>query len=336
MPRIITGPGGRKLHLGGRRRPGMAHKFSLHKYNLNLANWPATPASTSYGSAPAAQACLNDVLGNDQLGCCTEADQYHRQALRQAAGDGAVFHPTLDQVIATYSRDGGYVPGQPSTDQGCDETVVMQNATSLGIPEDTSGNLDKPAGFVLIDASNRDLVRAAVSAFVGASICMELPDAWITPFPSAPGWTWDVPPGGFRPNQSNGHCYTLGDQTETGLPCWSWGMPFILTYDALAAGCSSGNGGALYIIVDQEILNAVSKAAPDALDWAQLIADFNDAGGNAPAPSPSPPSTGGPPTLAQAQSWAAAGIQQQGHDLLSSVDAIAAASAGLAAGWPQS
>jgi len=284
MGRIITRPDGRGFHIGGRLVPKARHRFSLHdpKYGLNLQNWPATPASTSYGQAAAAQPVLTDILGNDTLGDCTEANSYHLQALRQAAAGSPVFHPSLDQVIATYSRDGGYIVGQPNTDQGCDEVTVLTNATNLGIS--SANGVDKLAAFMLVDATNRDLVRAVVSACVGAAICMGLPDAWVTPFPSAPGWTWDVPSGGFVSDPSNGHCFTLGDQSDAALQCWSWGMPFTLTYDALAAGAVEANGGDLYLLVDQDILNAVSQAAPDGLDWALLQSDI--AALNLPVPPP--------------------------------------------------
>lgn len=275
MGRIITRKDGSKFHVGGRLQPKVSHGIKLHdpKYGLNLASWPATPSSTSYGAIASAQPVLTDVLGNDQLGDCTEADNYHRQALRQAASGGTVFHPTLAQVIATYSRDGGYVPGDPSTDQGCDELTVLRNAKRLGITNGSAA--DKITGYVVIDPTNVALVRKCVSAFVGASICMGLPDVWIDPFPAAPGWTWDVPSGGFVPNPQNGHCFTLADQDETALECWSWAMRFTLTYDALAAGASDNNGGGLYVILDQEILDRVSQAAPDGLDWACLQKDFD-------------------------------------------------------------
>jgi hypothetical protein len=107
---------------------------------------------------------------------------------------------------------------------------------------------------------------------------MGLPDPWVNPFPSAPGWTWDVPSGGFVADPSNGHCFTLGDQTDAMLLGWSWGMPFNLTYDALAAGAVASSGGAFYILVDQDMLNAASQAAPDGLDWALLQSDLDALG----------------------------------------------------------
>lgn len=281
MGRIITRHDGKLFHVGGRLVPKVAHRFRLHdsRYGLDLSKWPVTPTLTTYGSAPSAQSVLTDVCGNDSVGDCTEANSYHLQALRQAASGSPVFHPTLDEVLATYSRDGGYVVGDPNTDQGCDEVTVLTNAKDFGITSGSTTNgivvVDKLLGFVAVDATNRNLVRACVSMFVGGSICMGLPDAWLDPFPSSPGWTWGVPSGGFVANPSNGHCFTLGDQNDKNLSCWSWAMPFTLTYDALAAGAVESGGGMLYFLLDAEILQQAAAQAPDGLDWACLQADFS-------------------------------------------------------------
>src|ERR1700687_6150533 len=114
--RIHTHQNGRKINIGGRLLPRLQHGLKLHspRYAFDLSAWPATPTSTAWGSLPAAQACLTDVLGNDKYGDCTDADQYHRQALRQAAAGALVFYPTVDQVLATYSRERGFGPENPT------------------------------------------------------------------------------------------------------------------------------------------------------------------------------------------------------------------------------
>ena len=272
MGRIVTRDDGARFHLGGRLPPPAPHGLRLHDYSPNLLAWPATPAATAFAAMPAAQPVLYDILGNDTLGDCTEANSYHLQALRQAAGGIPVFHPTREDVVSTYSRDGGYVPGDASTDQGCDEGTVLSNAQRLGIVNWSGVN--RLVGSVCVDPANRDLVRACVSMFVGGAICMGLPDAWVNPFPQKPGWTWDVPAGGWASDPSNGHCFTLTDQSDASLGIMSWGMPATLTYDALAAGATQSGGGALYFLLDYEIVNRASLAAPDALDWEQLKKDF--------------------------------------------------------------
>ncbi len=275
MSRIVRTDDG-LIHVGGRITPKKPHGLMLHapKYGLNIVSWPEPPASTSWGQAPAAQACLLDILGNDVHGDCTEADQYHRQAIRQAAGGCTVFHPTVDQVLATYSRDGGYVPGQADTDNGCAETTVLANATALGI---TCGDgLARSAGFVAIDGSDCALVKRVLAAFPGGTpIGADLPDSWLNN--AAPGSLWDFPSDPFNP--SSGHCFTLGDYDEDGLLIWTWGRPLRMTWSALAACTDGAMGGAIYLEVNAETLNAASQLAPDGLDWATLLADFNDAGG---------------------------------------------------------
>jgi hypothetical protein len=272
--RVVTAGDGGSLHVGGRVRPAKPHGLMLHapKYGLDLRQWPTTPASTSYGQAPAVQAVLDDALGNDHMGVCTIADGFKRQALRQSSAGSPVYHPPIEQVIATYARDSGYT-GDPSTDRGCDEVVVLSHARDIGIVCSDSGVVDRIVGYMVVDPANRDLVRACASMFVGAAICAELPEQWL--YSAAPGATWDVPAGGYKPAPENGHCYTLLDQDEQGLTITTWGRRMRQTYDALAACASSSNGGGLYVALDAQILNAAAQAAPDGLDWEALIADFN-------------------------------------------------------------
>lgn len=274
MGRIVTLNDGRKVHVGGRRRPKVTHPLKLTiggKYGLDLSQWPTQDAS-HYSDAPAAQAILRDILGNDSLGDCTIADRFHRQAIREAnAGIASPYHPSLDDVIAVYSRCGGYVPGQPATDQGCDETTVLTDCQQVGT---TTGNgqVNKIAGWLSVDASNVALVRAVVDAFVGASFCAELAPSWISAMQAGDGFTLGKPTDAFNPD--DGHCMTIGDQSASGLVLWSWALRGTLTFDGLAAACD-GQGGSLYIVLDQDVIGAASAKAPDLLDWSALQTDFN-------------------------------------------------------------
>lgn len=264
--RVVNG-----RHVGGRTLPER-HGLKLAHYNLNLSAFPKTPSETHFSEAPAAQACLTDILGNDLYGCCTEADQYHRQALRQAAAGAPVYHPPVGVVLATYSRDGGYVPGDPSTDQGCDETVVLGNAAKLGF---TNGaGVYRTSGFVLVPAK-RDIVRATLSAFVGLAACAQLPDAYVQDT-NGPGYVWKK---AGPPNPKNGHCYTLTDQSDAELRMGTWGLPGRYDYEACEYYNAEEQGGSLYAELDEDLLVAAIKRAPDGLDWKQLVTDFQALGG---------------------------------------------------------
>jgi len=271
--RIIVGPTGKACHIGGRLVPKEAHRLHLgdKRLGFDISKFPATPARTNYSDAPAAQACLRDILLNDQLGCCTEADQFHRQALRQAAGGQPVYHPTSDDVRAVYTRDGG-LPG----DNGCDEVTVLTNACQLGIPNGQE-NPAKPLGYLRIDATDMAQVRCLVTAFVGANVCAGLPDPWVQNMPSGDGFVWDV---AGDANDNNGHSFTIGDQDgDDGVVIWSWGMRGRMTKAALA------KYGTVYVVLDQDIIDSVKKTAPDGLAWDVIQAAFNVCGGVVPPPA---------------------------------------------------
>lgn len=64
---------------------------------------------------------------NDQIGDCTEAAKGHMIQALSAVGEGKELTVTNKQVLSWYERDGGYVPGNPSTDNGCQLSTVLAN-----------------------------------------------------------------------------------------------------------------------------------------------------------------------------------------------------------------
>jgi hypothetical protein len=276
---VHTLPNGKSISIGGRFRPtkekvSKVVRLDDLKLGINYSKWPALKSQTTYSQIASVQPVLSDILGNDTLGDCTEACSYHLQALREGASNRTVFHPSLSQVITTYSRDGGYVPGQPNTDNGCDELTVLQNAKNLGI---TNGNfpkqIDKLVGYIAVDPTNTELVRRCIQMFVGGVMCLELPDSWYRSF--TPGMTWELVNGVYTPNSANGHCVAIVDENNSVLKLNTWGNPAYITYEAFAAACLASNGGSFYIESDWEIMNMASLQSPDALDWAMLREIFD-------------------------------------------------------------
>jgi len=270
---------GSQIHIGGRSRPtdeqvAKVVQLDDSRLGLNFSRWPALKSNTSYSNVASVVPVLDDILGNDTLGDCTEACSYHLQALREANAGRTVFHPTRAQVVATYSRDGGYIPGQPNTDNGCDELTVLANAKNIGITNgQLSKQMDRLVGYIGIDATNTELVRRAVQMFVGGVMCLELPDAWYQNFYG--GMTWDLVNGVYSPNPQSGHCVAIVDQSESGLTLDTWGRTAYITYRALAQACIAANGGSLYVVSDWEVMNTASDKSPDALDWAELREIFD-------------------------------------------------------------
>lgn len=309
----------------GRNRPlSLGPHFKLTRYLR--ASLPPPPDSCDYSSA--APQSLRNIYGNDQLGDCVIASAHHVQGT--ATGNaGSVVVATTDQIIADYSAIGGYVPGQPDTDQGCDEVTALNYYCSKGWS--TNGTVG--LGWLLVDATNTQEVKQAIYLFEHLIICEELPDSRVSPFPSGDGFVWGV----GTPNPNNGHSYMSMGYGTTGASIDTWAMYGTETFASLAALATAAGGGGAYVVLTPDILAKGASKAPNGVAWADLVADFDAMGGSVPVPIPAPPPA--PPgtavTLAQATAWAVGGLAR-GHALMTRATAEQLATSGLAAGWPKS
>jgi hypothetical protein len=327
--KTITHPTSGQSICFGRTRPA-PHLRTGHKMmSRYMGALPTAPTSFDW-STMCATAEAN-ILGNDTLGDCTSAGAGHLIDIFTAGG-GSPVAITPAQAIAFYSQSTGYVPGNPATDQGGDEVTVLTSWKQKGY--DGKGG-HAIAGFIQVDPTNQAELLAACYYFGGLYFGLELPDSYITPFPSSNGFVW----GPGTPDPNNGHCIVGVGANAQGILINTWGMIGTLTYPAIAQLCADAAGGMVFAVVDSEWVNKQKNASPSGLNWAQIVADFDGIGGTVPAPAPSPapgPSPtppSGPVTLAQAQAWAAAGIQA-GHPLQTRAQAVAASNAGLASHWP--
>lgn len=270
----------------GRNRPvAIGPHFRLRNYLL--PSMPAVPPTVDY-SAPAATA-LRDILGNDVLGDCVIAAAYHMVEL-ETANAGALWVPTLDEVIADYSAIGGYVIGDASTDQGCDEATALNYWQRYGFANGT-----KLLGWLTVKPSD---LRAAIYLFENSFLTFEVPDAWISPFPSGDGFIWDVAP----PNPKSGHAVVAVGYDTLGVQIDSWGLRGTVTWAAVTSLCNPTAGGGLYVTLTPDQLARGDAKAPNGFAWGDLVSDFNTMGGAIPLP------ISAPPTLADVQAWASAGL----------------------------
>ena len=294
----------------GRKRPDPSHpKLSLSNYLR--ANLPAPPSSADYTSK--ASQSLSNIFLNDVEGICVISGGYHIVGV-ETGNAGDIFIPTSTQLNKDYSAIGGYVPGDPNTDNGCDEVTAMNYWVQHGFANGT-----KLLAWISVDPTNPIEVMQALYYFENLFLGMELPDAWISPFPEANGFTWDV---AGSPNPENGHCVigagyrapgiTIVGYTPAGLIIDTWGLLGILTWAAIAEYCVEKNGGGLYVFLTPDQLAKSQTIAPNGIAWSNLIADFDALGGNVPIPAPTPPGPTPPTpttvTLAQATQWALAGL----------------------------
>ena len=313
---------GKNVRFGKCRPVAEAPHLRLRKY---LRAPPPAPPVVSY--ADRALPVLSDIYGNDDVGDCVIAGGYHIEGL--ATGNaGNLYRATLDQIIADYSAIGGYRPGQPATDNGCDMQTAMNYWTQHGFRNGT-----KLLGWLAVDATNTSELMTALYLFENLFIGVELPDAAISPFPSADGYVWDV---AGSPDPENGHAVCGVGYNQSGVQIDSWGLIGTMTWGFLGKYGRAANHGEVYVFLTPDQLAKGQKIAPNGVDWTDLIRDFDALGGHVPVPTPPAPSPtpvpGHPVTLAEAQAWADAAIRSASPFLLTSV-AISRVNAALAKNW---
>ncbi len=333
MKEIFAPHLGRTVKIGARKRP-QEHQRQGHvqfaKF-LRPESLAAVPQSFDWSTLVPSGA-LKDVLMNDKLGDCTSAGAGHLIDVFTAGG-GVPVAITPAMAVAFYSLSTGYVPGDAATDQGGDEVTVLSVGHDKGYDGDGGHAI---AGFVQLDPTNADHLRAACYYLGGLYFGLELPDSYVNPMPSGDGFTWADGP----PDPSNGHCIVGIGATADGVLVDTWGLKGTLTWAAIADLCSDAKGGMVFAVISKEWVNQMKNQAPSGLDWAAMIAEFDADGGNLPTPSPQPappvPSpvpapapASQPVTLAQAQAWVTASLQV-GPALMTRSQAVTRATQALA------
>jgi hypothetical protein len=323
---------GRNVKFGRTRPAASGPNLKLSRYLL-AATLPTPPASVDY-TGPSLSA-LRNIDDNDTLGDCVIACGAHLVAT-ETGNAGALYSATSAQIIKQYSDVGGYIPGVPSSDQGCNISTALTYWQKTGLVDGT-----KIAGSIVIDATNAQELKTAMWLFENLVFGIELPDSWINPFPSADGFVWDA----AAPDESNGHCVLGVGYTSKGISIDSWGLFGTLTYAAIAQLCLQSANGEVHAVLSTDQLLKASQKSPNGVAWADLIRDFNALGGSvpvppAPAPVPTPAPTPSPApsvsvSLAQVEAWLAAGINS-GMPLQTRSQAIALANAQISKNWPKS
>jgi hypothetical protein len=265
MVKTLTHPvTGQTFRLGRNRPKAVGPRFRLKNY-LKLS-MPAPPATIDY-TGPASLS-LSNIYENDTLGDCVIAGMGHVDGVLTAnAGSQVVF--TDPEITALYSAIGGYVPGDPSTDQGCDEQTALNYWQQNGMLPDGS---HKITAWMAVDATSQVEVRTALWLFGNLYFGLELPDDWVNPMPSGPGFTWDA---AGDPDPDNGHCIMGAAYDTNGVTVDTWGMLGTLTNAAVAQYAVSSAGGELYTVLSQDWISQVTNKAVNGFDASQLSADLD-------------------------------------------------------------
>lgn len=266
--RTVTHPETQKTFvIGSRRRPD-AEKLrrALVMYKYGVATPPTPPNRTYYSRA--ATPSLSNIFGNDVEGNCTIVACAHEEGIFTANAGGPIFIPTLAQVNDMYSRCEG-PPGFPAIDNGCDEITVLNDYQTNGL----AGH--KCTGWMRVDATNMHQCMTALWLFENLYLTLELPDAYVNPFPSGNGFIWNV---AGDPDPNNGHAIISTDYDFSNpwpkFEIATWGMEGYMKPGALMKYCVPSAGGGCYTVLSQESINRAKGRAPNGMNWAQLESDF--------------------------------------------------------------
>lgn len=326
LHRIDAPPLGRQV-VFGRRRPSEEQRRNAVRLNRYVRSLEEPPSPVDYSMN--ALAALRDVFLNDELGDCVVAAGHHIQGI--ATGNaGDLWLPTHEQIVADYSAIGGYVPGQPETDQGCDMQIALRYWTERGFDNGT-----KLLGWLAVDAANVTLVKQAIFLFQHLFLGAEMPDSWVNPFPEKDGFVWDL---AGPPNPNNGHAFCAFGYSDEGVFVDSWGMGGLVTWPAFARYLSGAARGECYVMLTPDQIAKGRTTSPAGFEWSSLVADFKAMGGHVPLSADTERAlearSGSGVTLAQAQAWAASGLENV-RGTLTRTQAANLVSKGLANGWPK-
>jgi hypothetical protein len=254
----------------GRKHPTSRPKLHLKNY---LSQLPLPPASCDFSAK--ALPVLSDIMGNDNLGDCVIAGGYHIVGV-ETGNASTLYHANPAQIIHDYSAIGGYVPGDVNTDNGCELPVALAYWQKHGFSNGT-----KLLGHLAVDATDKQEVALACYLFENLYFGMALPDKWINPFPTGNGFIWDV---AGAPDMNNGHCIMGMGFDSHGVKVDSWGLVGTLTWEAVAKYASATASGELHVMLSPDQLARGQSKAPNGVNWADLLDDFNQLGGNVPIP----------------------------------------------------
>jgi hypothetical protein len=208
------------------------------------------------------------LYGNDQHSNCT-AVGLANAARAAAARNGFQIAIGLPDVMAFYSASTGYVPTDPSTDQGGVELDVLGYQLRNGFRR--AGADELVGAFATFDPSDR---RTFAQAMVTCSSCyigIDLAAADLTDTADDPSVVWDtVTPGDQTPDPDNGHCVMTFGYTGLGgtdlVRIGTWGIWKLATWQWVLSRTVES-----HVVIWRQLMPA-SGHTSDNLDYAGMHA----------------------------------------------------------------
>lgn len=234
---------------------------------LNLSAPPTAPSSAGYVSE------VGDwgMDLNDQLGDCTIACAAH-EILQWSTYAGTPKRITDAEILTAYEAVSGYIPGDPSTDNGAVILDVLNYWRKTGIGG------DKLSAYVSVNWQDREELKQAIALFGNVNIGIQLPISAQNTTAGGNGFqVWEVPAGGAvddgSPGSWGGHCVPIvgfrDDGTgASGTQVITWGAVYDMTWNFLNAYVDEA-----YCLLSNDWLEKVGES-PSGFDLAELKADL--------------------------------------------------------------
>jgi hypothetical protein len=200
------------------------------------------------------------MMLNDELGDCVPAAAGH--AIEQwTTYAGTPFTPPDAAILKAYEDVGGYVPDDPSTDNGTDMLSMLNYWRQTGV----GGH--KIFAFIAVNLKNLDEVREAIYLFGNLYWGVQLPVS----VQGAESWT--VPEGGTAspegaPGSWGGHCVPIVAMSPETLTCVTWGSTLKMSHRFFS---DYGDEGYCCLSLDWIEKNGLS---PGQFNVGQLEADL--------------------------------------------------------------
>jgi hypothetical protein len=225
----------------------------IPKLSLVAVTQPPLPSEINYASGMASNlgAMLNDTIGD-----CTCAAVGHALQVWSFNAAGTMFTPPDKAIEQLYEEAGGYVPGNPATDNG----AVIQTVLTDWLNGPVAGN--QLIAFVEIDQRRAANIKRGIWEGGAVDIGFDVP-AYMN---MNPGATWDVDPDADNSIIGGHSVILIGYQTDGTYVLESWGSIYYMTPAFMAKFCDEA-----YMLADKAWVEGTGNT-PAGLNILQLEA----------------------------------------------------------------